>query len=117
MATKTITIGSAVNIFAYDDTAFPTAAIFQGPIELTSAISGNHAVKKSDADIDYASASSIANHIADTSNPHNVTATQIAGAAPVANGTYTIGARLTPLGVDGTITTSNGIITAIQQAT
>lgn len=35
----------------------------------------------------------------------------------VANGTYTVGARLTPSGTDGTITITGGIITAITQAT
>ncbi len=38
-------------------------------------------------------------------------------ATPVANGTYTVGFKLTGGGVNGTITTVNGIITAIQQAT
>lgn len=36
---------------------------------------------------------------------------------PVANGTYTVGAKLTGGGVNGTITVAGGIITAIQQAT
>ena len=37
---------------------------------------------------------------------------------PVADGTYTVGAALTPgVGVNGTITTVKGIITAVQQAT
>jgi hypothetical protein len=37
---------------------------------------------------------------------------------PVADGTYTVGAKLTPVtGIDGTITVSGGIITAIQPAT
>jgi hypothetical protein len=39
------------------------------------------------------------------------------GTAPVADGTYVVGARLTPSGNDGTITTKGGIITAIQPAT
>jgi hypothetical protein len=40
------------------------------------------------------------------------------GTAPVADGTYTVGARLTPVtGIDGTITVKDGIITAIQPAT
>lgn len=40
------------------------------------------------------------------------------GSAPIADGTYTVGAPLTPgFGVNGTITTTGGIITAIQQAT
>ncbi len=39
------------------------------------------------------------------------------GVTPVANGTYTVGAKITPVtGHNGTITVSNGIITAIQQA-
>ncbi len=38
--------------------------------------------------------------------------------APVANGTYTVGDRITPVtGALGTITITNGVITAIQQAT
>lgn len=36
---------------------------------------------------------------------------------PVADATYTVGARLTPGGTDGTITTVKGIITAVTQAT
>jgi hypothetical protein len=36
---------------------------------------------------------------------------------PVADGTYTVGARLTPGGTDGSITVAGGIITAITQAT
>jgi hypothetical protein len=39
------------------------------------------------------------------------------GTAAIADGTYTVGYRLTAGGVDGTITTKGGIITAIQQAT
>jgi hypothetical protein len=37
--------------------------------------------------------------------------------APVADGVYTVGLKLTGGGVNGTITTKGGIITAIQQAT
>lgn len=43
--------------------------------------------------------------------------TTVGGTAPVADGTYTVGARLTGGGTDGTITTKSGIITAITQAT
>ena len=43
--------------------------------------------------------------------------TTIGGTAPVADGTYTVGLKLTVLGVDGTITTKSGIITAVQPAT
>jgi hypothetical protein len=39
------------------------------------------------------------------------------GTAAVADGTYTVGLKLTGGGVNGTITTKGGIITAIQQAT
>lgn len=39
------------------------------------------------------------------------------GDSPVADGTYTVGSRLTPTGNDGTITIKGGIITAVQQAT
>ncbi len=40
------------------------------------------------------------------------------GTAPVADGTYTVGAQITPVtGTTGTITVKGGIITAIQQAT
>lgn len=39
------------------------------------------------------------------------------GTAAVADNTYTVGAKLTGGGVNGTITTKGGIITAIQQAT
>lgn len=38
------------------------------------------------------------------------------GVAPVADGTYVIGSRLTPNGHDGTITLKGGIIVAIQEA-
>lgn len=41
----------------------------------------------------------------------------VAGTPPVTDGTYTIGARLTPSGTDGTITVQGGIITSIQEAT
>lgn len=38
--------------------------------------------------------------------------------SPVANGTYTVGDKITPVtGTNGTITVVNGVITAIQQAT
>jgi hypothetical protein len=44
--------------------------------------------------------------------------TTVGGTAPVADGTYTVGARLTPVtGTDGTITTKSGIITAVTPAT
>lgn len=36
---------------------------------------------------------------------------------PVADGTYTVGAKLTGGGVNGTITTEGGVITVIQEAT
>ncbi len=40
------------------------------------------------------------------------------GSAPVADGTYTVGNRITPVtGNLGTITVQDGIITAIQEAT
>lgn len=41
----------------------------------------------------------------------------VAGATPVADGTYTVGARLTGGGTDGEITVVGGIITAITEAT
>lgn len=42
----------------------------------------------------------------------------IGGTAPVADGTYTVGLKLTPVtGTDGTITVKSGIITAITAAT
>ncbi len=41
----------------------------------------------------------------------------LAAVTPVADGTYTVGYRLTPGGTDGTITTSGGLITAITEAT
>lgn len=47
----------------------------------------------------------------------NATSYKAGGTAPVADGTYTVGARLTPSGTDGTITVKGGIITAVQQAT
>jgi hypothetical protein len=56
---------------------------------------------------------------------HNVTTTgtidagsyKAGGTSPVADGTYTMGAKLTTGGTNGTITTKGGIITAITQAT
>lgn len=36
---------------------------------------------------------------------------------PVTDGTYTVGAKLTEMGTEGTITIENGVITAIQEAT
>jgi hypothetical protein len=36
---------------------------------------------------------------------------------PIADGTYTMGYKLTPTGQNGTITVSNGLITNIQSAT
>ncbi len=40
------------------------------------------------------------------------------GTSPVADGTYTVGAQITPVtGTTGTITVKGGIITAIQEAT
>lgn len=42
------------------------------------------------------------------------TATEV---VPVADGTYTVGLKLTGGGTNGTITVEDGIITAIQQAT
>ena len=50
----------------------------------------------------------------------NVEATSFkpGGTSPVADGTYTVGDRITPVTGDlGTITVSGGIITAIQEAT
>jgi hypothetical protein len=42
--------------------------------------------------------------------------TAVTTTAPVANGTYTVGAPLTPGGQPGRLTITNGIITAIQEA-
>ncbi len=40
------------------------------------------------------------------------------GTSPVADGTYTVGSKITPVtGDDGTITIKGGIITAVQEAT
>ena len=49
----------------------------------------------------------------------NVDATSysVGGTAPVADGTYTVGAALTGGGDEGTITIKGGIITAVQEAT
>ncbi len=41
---------------------------------------------------------------------------RVNGSTPVADGTYTMGPSLTPKGHPGTITITNGIITAVQQA-
>ncbi len=48
----------------------------------------------------------------------NATSYKAGGTSPVADGTYTVGSKITPVtGADGTITVKGGIITAIQQAT
>ncbi len=48
----------------------------------------------------------------------NATGYKAGGTAAVADGTYTVGNRITPVtGALGTITTKGGIITAIQEAT
>lgn len=52
-----------------------------------------------------------------TVNAKGLITAATAGATPVANGTYTVGAKLTGGGTNGTITVSGGIITAITQAT
>ncbi len=52
-----------------------------------------------------------------TVNAKGLVTLAVSPGVPVANGTYTVGARLTPAGTDGTITTAGGIITAITQAT
>lgn len=43
--------------------------------------------------------------------------TSVAGVTPVADGTYVTGAKLTGGGVNGSITVSKGIITAVTEAT
>jgi hypothetical protein len=53
----------------------------------------------------------------DDSGNVNAVSYKAGGTAPVADGTYTVGLKLTGGGVNGTITTKGGIITAIQQAT
>jgi hypothetical protein len=48
----------------------------------------------------------------------NATTYKAGGTSPVADGTYTVGNRITPVtGALGTITVKGGIITAIQEAT
>ncbi len=48
----------------------------------------------------------------------NATSYKAGGTSPVADGTYTVGSKITPVtGDDGTITTKGGIIVAIQEAT
>ncbi len=48
----------------------------------------------------------------------NATSYKAGGTSPVADGTYTVGNRITPVtGALGTITTKGGIITAVQEAT
>ena len=47
-----------------------------------------------------------------------ITGYSVGGTSPIADGTYTVGNKITPVtGNNGTITTKGGIITAIQQAT
>jgi len=50
-------------------------------------------------------------------NATTYSAGTIAGLSAVSETTYTVGARLTPTGNDGTITVRGGIITAVQPAT
>ncbi len=53
-----------------------------------------------------------------TSGVVNASGYEAGGTAAVADGTYTVGAMITPAtGTTGTITVKGGIITAIQQAT
>lgn len=48
----------------------------------------------------------------------DATSYKAGGTAAVADGTYTVGSKITPVtGDDGTITVKGGIITAIQEAT
>lgn len=50
--------------------------------------------------------------------PYVTTNGRLKSQTPVANGTYTVGSALTPgVGVNGTITITNGVISAVQQAT
>lgn len=54
----------------------------------------------------------------DVTGTVNATTYSAGGTAPVADGTYTVGSKITPVtGNDGTITVQGGIITAIQPAT
>lgn len=54
----------------------------------------------------------------DDSGNINAVTYKAGGTAPVADGTYIVGDRITPVtGALGTITTKGGIITAIQEAT
>lgn len=54
----------------------------------------------------------------DDSGNVNAVSYKAGGTSPVADGTYTVGAQITPVtGTTGTITVKGGIITAIQQAT
>ncbi len=47
----------------------------------------------------------------------NATSYKAGGTSPVADGTYTVGSKITPVtGNDGTITVKGGIIIAIQEA-
>lgn len=54
----------------------------------------------------------------DDSGNINAVSYKAGGTSPVANGTYIVGAQITPVtGTTGTITVKGGIITAIQEAT
>ncbi|MCX5687703.1 MAG: hypothetical protein NTV71_03550 [Candidatus Omnitrophica bacterium] len=54
----------------------------------------------------------------DVTGTVNATTYSAGGTAPVADGTYIVGDKITPItGNNGTITVKGGIITAIQQAT
>lgn len=62
----------------------------------------------------------IQNSLATVDDSGNVNAVsyKAGGTSPVADGTYTVGSKITPVsGNDGTITVKGGIITAIQEAT
>lgn len=62
----------------------------------------------------------IQNSLATIDNDGNIDAVsyKAGGTSPIADGTYVVGSKITPVsGDDGTITVKGGIITAIQEAT
>lgn len=105
-----VSIGSMKNLFTYDDSLGTPAMDTTGPISAGAASLGEHLVRKQEADLDYASGLSLSNHISNTSNPHNVTLTQVAGLSgtPI-SGTFNTGSTLP--GTLASLVIENGIIT------
>lgn len=76
-------------------------------------IAGSNGQVNTDSDLNFATDTLTTTKLVITTS-----LTTVGGTAPVADGTYTVGDRITPVtGALGTITTKSGIVTAVQQAT